>query len=352
MMRTLNREELEDILWGCTLLGTGGGGDFAMGWSRIEADLAAGREFRMVSLDELDDEDMIGSPYFCGSLISIQKAGKEGVVVQDIFAFEALQDHFGKPFAAAISTELGGLNTASALSVAANMGIPIVDADPAGRAVPELQHSTFFLNDIPMVPMAIASRTEKMIITEAFDDLKAEALVRGVALLNNGNVGVTDHVVKGKVLKKTVIGGMLSYAEQLGKAIREKDCEKAAQVGGGFVLFQGTVNSISCEEREGFTWGNVFIRNGDDEYEIRYKNEHYVSFRNSEIDVTVPDLICIMDSETAEPITNPNCKEGDNVTVVGFPGPKEWRTERGLKIFGPPHFNLDDAYIPIEEKYK
>ena len=35
-MRVLTREELLDILWGCTILGTGGGGSLAEGIKQID----------------------------------------------------------------------------------------------------------------------------------------------------------------------------------------------------------------------------------------------------------------------------------------------------------------------------
>lgn len=48
------------------------------------------------------------------------------------------------------STELGGENTAEALHVALLMDLPLIDADPAGRSVPELQHSTYYVKNVPI----------------------------------------------------------------------------------------------------------------------------------------------------------------------------------------------------------
>jgi len=52
-----------------------------------------------------------------------------------------------------------------------------------------------------------------------------------------------------------------------------------------------------------------------------------------------------------EPVTNPDFKPGLRVSVIGLPAPKEWRTERGLEIFGPKSFGFDVAYQPIENRY-
>ena len=49
------------------------------------------------------------------------------------------------------------MNTAEALHIACLLNRPLVDADPAGRSVPELIHSTFYLKDRPIHPMAVAT---------------------------------------------------------------------------------------------------------------------------------------------------------------------------------------------------
>ena len=85
-------------------------------------------------------------------------------------------------------------------------------------------------------------------------------------------------------------------------------------------------------------------------YRIWLKNEHMISWRNGQVDVTVPDLICIFDDRTLEPVINPYLAPGQAITVIGLPAPAEWRTPRGLEIFGPRHFGYDIAYTPLEAK--
>ena len=103
----------------------------------------------MIELDDVPDDVMIASPYQAGSISplteeDLKKYADLKVIKEmpSLVAFKALGDFMGESFYATISTELGGHNTAVGMSVAAKLGIPIVDADPAGRSVPELQHST------------------------------------------------------------------------------------------------------------------------------------------------------------------------------------------------------------------
>ena len=84
-------------------------------------------------------------------------------------------------------------------------------------------------------------------------------------------------------------------------------------------------------------------------YRIWYKNENIISWFDDEPDVTVPDLICVLDPKTGEAITNPNCKKGMEVVVIGYPAPSMWRSQRGLAIFAPPSFGYEIPYRPIED---
>jgi hypothetical protein len=360
-MRNLNEQDLEDLISGCAILGTGGGGSPKRGLDLIRSDLRAGREFKLIGLEEVPDSALIASPYMCGSVSpedaegSSQDEGNECLK-----AFEALEDYIGQEFFAAIPTEIGGENTAIALSTAARRGIPIVDADPAGRSVPELQHTTFYIQNVPITPLAVASaKGDIIILREVADDFRAEEIVRAIAVACGNRAGVADHPLEGQTLKNSVIPGTLSKALTIGTAVREahsfgKDpVEAAIAAGKGYLLFKGEVTQASWRIEEGFTMGELLIRGEDDylghQYKIWYKNEHIISWFDEEPDVMAPDLICVLDPKMGKAITNPNCKEGMEVAVIGYPAPGMWRTPKGLEIFGPKHFGYEMQYKAIEE---
>lgn len=73
-----------------------------------------------------------------------------------------MEKYLGKEVKAVISTELGGGNTAIAFYSGAMAGKYIVDADPAGRSVPELQHSTYYLNNVSIHPMSLVNKFENL----------------------------------------------------------------------------------------------------------------------------------------------------------------------------------------------
>jgi len=361
-MRTLNGQQLEDLIRGCTILGTGGGGSPRRGLAMIQAELEKGQEFRLANLNEIPDEALVASPYMCGSVSPDE--GNESMFheegIECLRAFGALEDYLRQRFFAVIPTEIGGGNTAVALFVAAKQGIPIVDADPAGRSVPELQHTTFYVKNVSIAPLTVATtKGDIIILKEVANDFRAEAIVRAIAVASNNRAGVTDHPLNGQRLKESVIPGTLSKALVIGTAVREAQCsgkdpvKAAVTVGGGYILFKGEINQANWKIEDGFTVGELIVSGEEDfhnhQYRIWYKNEHIISWFDGKPDISVPDLICVLDSKTGEAITNPNCKKEREVAIVGYPAPELWRSSRGLELFGPKHFGYGIPYRPIEK---
>ena len=363
-MEKLSLCDAQDLLLGCAALGTGGGGALAEGLSLLERAAQRG-EFVLADLDEVPDDDLIASPYTCGAVSrrTPQAGGEPAAPAQAeeypaLRAFRALQDHLGKPLQGVISTELGGGNTAKALYVAAMEGLYVIDGDPAGRAVPELQHSMFFVHGLPITPMAVATRFgDCMIVTAVGDELRAEVLVRAVAVASNDEAWVVDHPTRAVDLRGVVIPRALSHALAIGRELRAARLEQrnaasaVAQAGGGFVCFCGNVQSVEWQNSGGFTVGEVLIQGeGPDagsSYRISFKNENLIAWRDEEVDITVPDLICVIDDDTGEPLANPDYRPRSRVSVVGLPAPPQWRTTRGIEVFGPRHFGFDVDYRPL-----
>lgn len=363
-MKILNRDDLSDILHGCAILGTGGGGDLEEGFAYIDEALKAGKEFKLISIDDVPKGEMLCTPYLLGAISALSPEEEEkysyltkSPMMPMITAFERLKAYSGHQYFGTICCELGGSNTAISFYLAAMTDSYIIDADPAGRAVPEITHSTYYFNDLPAAPIVAANEFGECFICENIvDDMRAETVIRALSKVSRNNISAIDHALPVEVLKGAVIEGTISKALAIGQAFRKAKENKqdlanvVAQYGEGYVAFRGTVNDYNFETKDGFTLGNIHIKgegiHAGDNYHIEVKNENLVSRLNSEVNVTIPDLICTIDLEKAEPITNPNYNLGMQVAVIILPAPKEFTSERGLKAFGPAYAGLDRPYCP------
>lgn len=364
-MKDLTYEDVLDILYGCTVLGTGGGGSLEAGIKKVKENFGSGMKLRLASLREVPDDEIVASPYHVGSISppdSIPKR-KDPVVIDNeaLHSFKLLQEYMKTKFYGSIATELGGGNTATAMDVAMNMGIPLIDADPVGRSVPGVQHSSYFLEGINIAPAAVSNKFGDVIIVQSIvDDFRAEEVIRGFAAQSENSVGVVSQPVKGKILRKSVIPDTITFSQAIGHALRSsaksgKDpVHEMLKAGSGYLLIEGSiVADADWKDENAYTVGEFEISGSGKfdghGYKIWFQNENIVSWLDGKPDVSAPDLICVVKREDGIPITNPYQKKGMNVAVLGFKGWDEWRKEKALEIFTPKAFGFDIQYTPIEK---
>ena len=370
-MRELKLQNAIDILYGCAILGTGGGGNLKTGINLITKDFQEGKRLFLMDISEIEDEEYIATPYGCGAprqedeeMNEKFKNFKRLDFPASILAFKKLEKFLDKKFVAVASTELGGENTAEALHVACQLGIPLIDGDPAGRSVPELQHSSYFIKNEPITPMAISTNFGEVIIIEnILNDFRAEEIVRSIAVASGDEVGVVDHPICGKNIKNAIIPNAISYAEKIGKIIRNSKEnheiveERIIKEIESKMLFKGELDKVIWEPKGGFNIGNIYLKGVDkykgETYRIWFKNENIVSYKNDKLDASVPDLICMID-QNGDPITTPNFKDKMIMVILGLPSPEIWKTAKGLEIFGPKSFGFDFEYSPLfpSKEYK
>lgn len=363
-MKKLTRHDLEDILFGAVILGTGGGGELSEGLALIDDALSKGKEFVMVSLDEAPQDALICTPYMLGAISALPKDQEKQyerlprIAEPSILAaYRRFEDYLGKRFYGTISCELGGSNTAIAFYAAAMSGAYIIDADPAGRAVPEITHSTYYINSLPAAPIVMANEFGEALICEnVLDDARAEHIVRALSMVSRNDIAAIDHALEIKEIREAVIPGAITMAMNMGKTWRTAidsgaDIPSAiADEGAGFVAFRGTVEACDWQTVDGFTIGNVAIAGkaafADDQYKIWLKNENMIGRLNGEVHATIPDLICMIDTDTGKPVTNPNYEVGQNVAIVILPAPEAFTSPKGLSAFGPEYLGLKAPYRP------
>jgi hypothetical protein len=362
-MRTLSWADVEDILLGATICGCGGGGELEEGRELLHTVYDAGRSVTLVAPDELAADALVACPYAVGAMTLGDEQVYEGRPFSadhpSVLAVRALEEHVGQTVAALLTGELGGTSIADAFYPAAMLDLPIVDADPVGRAVPEIEHSLFFVNSVPIAPQAVVNEIgDTVIVTQVADDRRAEALVRALSVASRNAVWVADHAQPWSRLRDCAVLGAISGALAVGRAARRARAAGAdaalavAEAAGGRVLFRGQTASHDWRDAEGFTVGETTLTGGGEfagsSYRIWFKNENLMAWRDGEPDVTCPDLICLLDAASGLPLTNPNVPVGVAATVVGLPAAAQWHTPEGVATLGPAHFGFGVAFRPVE----
>ena len=293
-MRQLDRQDIVDLLIGAAILGAGGGGDVAEGLALIDQALDAGKVLRLANLEEVPDETLACCPYLLGAVSPMTEAEARGYAHLPktsgpaiLAAMDRMERLRGRRLEATVACEMGGANTAIAFFVAAMAGGITLDADPAGRAVPEITHSTFYLSGLPAEPICVANNfAETMVLEGVIDDARAETLVRALAQVSAHDVAAVDHALPLHALRQGLIPGTMSAALRLGQCQREaveqgRDVAQAlAEVGEGKVVFAGEVTQAFYETKGGFTLGHIRLEGPAGAYDITVKNENMAGNMN------------------------------------------------------------------------
>ncbi len=359
-MRLLDVQAIEDIAMGAAVMGTGGGGDPYVG--KLMA-IQALEEFGPITLldaEEVPDNALIVPSAMMGAPTVLVEKLPSGEEV--IGAFETLKNYLGQEVYATIPIEAGGLNSMIPLALAARLRIPVVDTDGMGRAFPELQMVTFHLQGVKATPMVICDEKGNSLLLRTVDNGFTERLARNATVVMGGSVMLAIYPMKGSQLKASGIHGIMSLTEKIGRAIREAKANRVdpiktvLEIVGGYELFKGKVTDISRRTVGGFARGESTLE-GLDEYKgqtlnLNFQNEHLIARTETAVLATVPDLIAVLDRETARPVTTEGLRYGARVIVIGIPCTPKWRTPEGLAMVGPRYFGYDLDYIPVEERVR
>lgn len=353
-------EEVEDLILGATVMGTGGGGSPDEGFNMLREVVERGLKIAVVDLSELSEDGVVVSPYYVGTVAPTARLRKP-VRISDAIgeAFRVMSRILGRRIVAAVATELGGGNTAVAIRIAAELGIPVVDGDLIGRAAPELHQSTVHIFELPMYPSVLVTPTGNVVVVERYADIDDyESIARHLSILSGRFAAVVDTPLTVDTARRVVVRGTISLCLRIGRAVREaragnRDPVKAiADSLGGWKIFEGVVEEYSWRDEGGFLIGETRVR-GLGRWSGRVlrtwiKNEHLMAWVDGEPIVMAPDLI-IFTRGDGEPITNTVLKTGDRVHVIAAKAPDIWRSSKGLDLFGPKHFGFNYSYTPVEE---
>ncbi len=358
-MRQLSARNMEDLAVGAAVLGTGGGGDPYIGKLMAIQAIEENGPVTLLDLDEIDDDDLIVPSAMMGApTVMVEKLPSGDEITM---AFRTLEEYMGKPAKATMSIEAGGLNSTTQFTVAAKLGLPLVDVDGMGRAFPEIQMVTFTMYGIQATPMALADEKGNSAIISTIDNRWTETLARSITVDMGASAMIALYSMTGKQLKEAGVPATITLAEDIGRAIRKArqehrdPIETVRVLTKGFKIFEGKVADVERRTETGFARGEASIQ-GTNDYQgstlkLNFQNEHLVAIQDDEIVVSVPDLITVLDAENGEPITTEGLRYGFRVVVLGIPCTPKWRTPAGLELVGPRYFGYEVDYVPVEERY-
>jgi DUF917 family protein len=351
----IDEHDIAALARGCAILGTGGGGEVTTNALVARQAIAEHGPVQLVTLDDLPQDGIlmpvggIGAPS-----VSAEKIGSGDEVE---FLRQAVEDVLRRPVVALMASEIGGGNGLYPIAAAARSGLPVVDGDAIGRAFPEVHMVSMNVAGLLPELIVVADERRNTVILRPIDGEWAELLARSATEVFGGSAAMADYVMPVSRAKGTIIVGTVSQALRIGRSVVGAADPVAALTDelGAVRLVEGKVVDVERHTSGGFVRGSVVIEGyGDDVgrlVRIEIQNENLVAFEDGRVLASVPDLITLVDNQTADAIATEFLRYGQRIAVLAFACAPIWRTPAGIRIAGPRAFGYDVDYVPVEERH-
>ncbi|MEV5411260.1 DUF917 domain-containing protein [Thermopolyspora sp. NPDC052614] len=360
MPSRITLDDVDALARGCAVLGTGGGGNVRTGALAAKRALREHGEVPLIKLSALPDDALvvplsgIGAPTVGFEMI--QSADEPPRIADEI---ERL---FGRRPSAIMPSEIGGSNGVYPVAWAAQLGLPLLDADGMGRAFPEVQMVSMYVAGLPAELVILTDVVGNVVTIRPVDGLWSEALARAVCVASGSAALMADYVLTARQARGAVIEGTVSRAIAIGRAT-EGAADPLATLQaelGAARLITGKLVDVERRTTGGFARGTAVIEGtGDDRgrtLTLEIQNENLVAKQVAEqgdrVLAMVPDLITVVDTQTATAVGTEGLVYGQRVTVLAWPCDPLWRTPKGLETAGPRAFGYDLDYRPVETLFE
>lgn len=324
-MFELTRENGQQMLLGGWFLGGGGGGLPEGGQEILELVLKTG-PVRIVSLEDLAEEDLLVTASLVGSPASPDSCVAEHHYQQ---VYDSFCKADNRPIAAFVTNENGGHSITNGWMLAALTGRPMVDAACNGRAHPTGVMGAMGLHALPgyrsLQTAAGGKDAREISLTITGTVEQTSAAVRNAATLAGGYVTVLRNPATVGYFQQNAAVGCISQAMEVGRVWQEnrEDADKLLAALGELldcrVLGRGKVVDVTLNISGGFDVGLVTVDTPEGLLEVDFMNEYMTAQREGKRLGTFPDLLTFIDLDKCVPICSAQIRAGQNVATVCVP---------------------------------
>jgi len=341
MARILNEQQIIDVIWGATLCGGGGGGSLQNGMDLLEKFKEAGLgplEVNMITREEMEPGKYAAVTCGMGAPTVLKNVNFYPYVIN---AYNALKEMAAKledkkDLSYSVAVELGGFNTFVPMLISLVEGVPFLDADGAGRAVPALDTLLLHINGLNTSPLAMANDKNDRVTIELDDPRDAgmaEEIGRHICM-SFGMIGGLSGWMLSKDEVAKIPEGTVTMCEKYGADLREhagkQDDVFEYLRGKGHEcrpVIPGVCKIVKAENKQakGFDYGEVTISaDGGREIKIFFQNENLLVTVDGEPYVTIPEIIMVVNAKDGVPLTNADIQEGQDVFVGVIKVDEKW----------------------------
>ena len=327
-------DDTESLLRGLGIMATGGGGSPEFGCAIIENDVKHGRCYDIAPSTQIPDNALVVSGGIIGSVKALESFSPREVVArweehfELLEAFRAMETYLGRKVDYLVPFELGGLNTPVIFSLAARLGIPVIDGDGIGRAAPETQMTSFFGHGVSIVPMPLVDWLGNVIIVKKANSPFFPDEVGRFVATHSGGIGANTHYpMTGFTARNVIVPNTISAALSLGRKVcslsePHEIAKTVAKHVKGLIAFRGWIAEIKEHAVAGFLTREVKLegvgRFDEQLLKLTIQNEYMMASSDGRPICIFPDLIIVL-NETGHGVMSVEMEVGQTVDVIFAP---------------------------------
>lgn len=317
-MKILNKNNVQDLIRGSSLLACGGGLSYREQNELIS--LLHLTEVRLVDPEDISQDSMS---------ITIAELGPADAPpldhskVSDLVEF--YEKHTNNKVSYILPGEIG--QEAVTLSASSHLGIPIIDSDLAGgRSVPALSDIAIIKKfpDFTMTPLAVMTADSNFeFIPKQPSIQQDENKLRTIVSKYPGQVLLfAGGSLSGAFIKTNLNYRSYSLAMSIGSQMKNNEYppSELSQIQGPVIL---KVIQIKEIQKDGFIDKEVILSSDEKSYTLWIENE-FMSLKTSDTNHRFPDLITLYDPIEKIGVSSGNLDEGDELILTVFASHPFW----------------------------
>ncbi len=316
----LSPDDIDAAIVGGMLLSAGGSGRARVAQSRVFAERAcASRPLNMVSVDALTPDTQV----LIATGVGAPGAGKHlADPAHAVLAARNLIQASGATIGAVMPGHVPGFY---AWLLAAELGVPLLDAACNGRGHPTVKMGSLGLSSRPEVSLYQCGAGAGLEITLHGNMLVTSTLLRSAAVQSGGLIMACRGPLEVSFVSSAAALGAITYQLALGRAVLEAGTsgsaperfDAALAFSGGQKLARGKIVLNTVTYQDGFDVGAITVVDDDSGQTLQLGvcNE----FMTADIDghriSTFPDLQAAMDPHTGEVVAISEMAVGTDVAI-------------------------------------
>jgi DUF917 family protein len=323
-MKYLTSANVKLLSQGAALLGSGGGGDTDILKPLVLEQLNKFGPIAIISVEELSDNACIIPLAFIGSPAVTKARGADPVIFTKLL--EAIKRDYPDRALVLMPAEIGGCNALTPFLIAAQLSVPVLDADLIGRAFPKVSMCKPAINHAGSSITAYLSgylRECQRITANNTDEL--ELVARSFTNECGGSALIATFLCNANQVETMALTGSISQAILLGEALVKNEMPSTVEP-----IARGVVSHIQSKNENGFFIGKAEIKSGFGLLSLYFQNEFLCLRYNETILAESPTIIALLNPINNTPIAAESLLLNQDVVIVTLNAPSFWLTHHAL----------------------